>query len=260
MPDNLPDLVAHLKANPFVLGIVRYGRRLVDDASPAGDFDLAVFVEERSADLESIHFHCGPIPVDLSVRTVVDCQGEERLDWIDLQIAKGEILFDRTGALAPVLEQAAVRWADRGLELPQHAVNMNRFSQTHVLDKVRHRLDSDPLLCEFLLGSNIGWLVRTYFSVRGKPYPGERGALEYLAAEEGQMHRQINRFYGCQNLADKFSISQGLTEQGLAPIGGSWQRGELISFGTRADAEDLNEKGEALFVCLFGGSGENYGG
>ena len=55
---SLGELVDRLKGNPLVIGIVRYGGRLMDDQSTGGDFDLFLFLEARPEDVESLHFFC----------------------------------------------------------------------------------------------------------------------------------------------------------------------------------------------------------
>ena len=59
MDFRISDLIERLKANPEVLGIVRYGSRTIQDKSKGGDFDLFVIVQMRDPDLESIHFYWG---------------------------------------------------------------------------------------------------------------------------------------------------------------------------------------------------------
>jgi len=251
MPNDLPDLFSRLKENPLVLGVLRYGRRRLDDATPGGDFDLVVFVKNRPKDLESIHFHCGEIPVDLSLRTLDDLARESPLSWIDLIFSAAEILLDKTDDLEQMLRTAANRWRPESPSLGEHSINMNRFCQAHALDKVRHRLESDPLFSQFLLSTNIFWLVQTYFNVRLQPYPGEREALEYLQQEEPDIYQEIQKFYARTALSEKFQIAEELTKLVLSPIGGPWKKGELIPLGTNPAAENLQEQGEMIFEQLF---------
>lgn len=118
---------------------------------------------------------------------------------------------------------------------------------------MRYRLKTQPLFCEFLLGTNIYWLVQTYFKVRGLAYLDERLALEQLAKEAPQIGRNIAKFYGAKNLTEKLKITEALTEQVLSPLGGPWHKGEVIAFGVDDTAENLNEKGRQMFTHLFGG-------
>ena len=251
MLQNLRDLIARLERNPRVVGIVRYGSRRPDDVSPGGDFDLFVFVEERPSDVESIHFYVGDIPVDLSLRTMDDLRRSQPLTDIDYVLRDAEILYDRTGRLGHKLASLGERWGPSLRDLTEHEVNMNRFCQIHVLDKVKDRIHDNPILCEFLLGTNIYWFVQTYFRVRSIPYPGEKKALEWLEGKDPKVYGDIRYFYASHDLKEKLHISERLTELVLAPIGGSWRKGELVVFGTDTDAEHLQCKGQKVFSELF---------
>jgi hypothetical protein len=258
MLENLIDLVDQLKRNPRVLGIVRYGRRSPVDLLPGGDFDLFVFVEERLHDVESIHFHCGGIPVDLSLRTIEDLLREEPLSRIDRLLGEAEVLYDRTGKLREVLADLNERWRETPPEPTEHDVHMNRFYQQHTLDKVKGRTEKEPLLCEFLLATNIYWLVQAYFRVRSISYPGEKPALQYLESHEAEMCAEMQAFYSSHDINEKLKISERMTELVLAPIGGPWRRGELIVFGMSTNTKQLQSKGQEIFLGLFGVSAEKF--
>ena len=256
MLENVMDLIDQLKRNPRVLGIVRYGRRCPEDLLPGGDFDLFVFVEEWLPDVESIHFHCGRIPVDLSLRTIDDLRRDEPLSRIDYLLGEAEVLYDRTGILREVLADLKERWRETPPELTEHDVHMNRFCQQHALDKVKGRTEEEPLFCEFLLATNIYWLVQAYFRVRSISYPGEKPALQYLEKHEPEMCAEMQAFYSSRDLKEKLEISERMTELVLAPIGGPWRKGELIVFGTSTKAKQLQSKGQEIFLWLFGVSAE----
>ena len=253
---NLKNLVARLEASPSVVGIVRYGRRSLTDESPGGDFDLFVFVKERPPDIESIHFYVGDIPVDLSLRSLDDLRSDEPLTAFDTVLMDGEILYDETGILAQEIVSLGERWPPTSPALTEHEVHMNRFCQQHVLDKVRGRIADEPLLCEFLLATNIYWLVRTYFRVRCIPYPGEKDALEWLERNDPEAYTDMQYFYASHDLSEKLDVSERLTEAVLAPIGGPWRREELLVFGTNADVAHLQSKGPKVFSELFGSTVE----
>jgi hypothetical protein len=248
---DLPDLIRRLACNPQVIGIARYGGRSPRDTSLGGDFDIFVVVRERPVDLESVHFHCGGIPVDMNLRTMEDLRRDEPLTEIDHTVATAEILYDPTGTIAAVREDIGARWKPEASRLTEHEVGMNRFCQQHALDKVRHRLDTEPLLSELLLATNVYWLLMTYFRVRSRPYPGEKEALRIIGDEEPAAHALMAAFYDATDRGEKLRISEELTELVLRPIGGPWREGETISFGTHTDAVDLNETGEAFLRELL---------
>jgi len=226
-----------------VLGILRYGSN--DGLSGnGGDLDLFVIVSERPDDVESLHFYVGDTPVDLNVRTLTDLQRDQPLTEIDSAIADAEILFDRNGQVAAMQQQVEAKCPK---PLTEHQIAWERFCQQHVLDKVRGRLESHPTLAALLLNTNIHWLMSSYFRIRALPYTGEKNALEWLRANDPTVIEMIADFYATPSLEEKFSITQTLTDRVLAPIGGRWKPGELITFGTNDNVTNLKTKGERLF-------------
>jgi hypothetical protein len=251
--NDLPELIRRLRANPAVLGIARYGGRAAGDTEPGGDFDIFVIVRERPSDLESVHFHCGGIPVDMNVRDLADLRREAPLTEIDHAISDAELLHDPLGEVASLAKAARKRWAPQPARLTEHEVNFSRFCQRHALDKVRHRLDAEPLLADVLLSTNVYWLIQAYFRVRSLPFLGESPALCHLRENEPRVSALIKAFYAASSRAEKLSISDELTEAVLEPIGGPWRDGETLSFGTHADAAGLRQTGDALLRALVGG-------
>ncbi len=250
---DLPDLLRRLRASPRVVGVARYGGRAADDTTPGGDFDIFVIVRERPSDVESVHFQCGGIPVDMNVRDLDDLRRDEPLTEIDHTLATAEILHDPSGEVARLAASAREPWQPKAAKLTEHEVNMNRFCQRHALDKVRHRLESAPLLANLVLSTNVYWLIQTYFRVRSLPYPGEGPALRYLRENEPRACALIESFYGAPNRAEKLRLSDELTEIALEPIGGPWRDRETLSFGTHTDAVDLRVTGDALLQQLLSG-------
>ena len=258
MVDNLKALVTQLKRNPSVIGLARYGSRSPADLSAGGDFDLFVFVEDRPHDIESIHFYVAGIPVDLNIRCLEDLHRLEPLTPFDTALIDAEILYDRIGTLPQELAALDERWQREPGQLTEHGVNMRRFCQQHVLDKARGRTATDRLLCQFLLATNIYWLVEAYFAVRCLHFPGEKHALKWLSAKEPQIHAEISRFYESDDLDEKLEMNERLTELVLAPVGGPWRRDELMVLATGPDAVHLLSQGETIFRSLLGTTVNEY--
>ncbi len=253
--EDLSDLVARLIRNPRVIGIVRYGRRRADETERGGDFDLLVIVTERPHDVESIHFAVGDIPVDLSLRTVDDLRRTTPLSaMVDPLLPASELLFDRTGALRPEIAALPARWSREmspATRLTEAEVARRRFGHRHTLDKARHRLTAEPLLCHVLLSTNIYWLLQTHLAARGLPYEGENAALTWLESHDPQVYQAIERFFATQDLAEKLSVSEWLAERALAPIGGPWRGGEVLVLAANEEAAHLQAQGPPLFAELF---------
>lgn len=226
----LRDLVGRLASHPAVLGIVRYGGRSLDD-SGGGDFDVFLLVDDRPPELESIHFRVAGVPVDLNVRTWADLQRDPPLTAIDGALYAGEVLYDRDGGMAARLRTLGARHAPPPAP-SAHAVAFVRFSHRHALDKLRGRLEDNPVLCRLLLESNLYWLLENYFRVRRLPFPGEKAGLRHLERHEPEIWRDVLRFYAEDDLARRARIAEVLGERVLAPVGGLWREDEILTFGT----------------------------
>lgn len=248
---SVTDLIEKLKANPHVIGLVRYGSRPVHADSPGGDFDLFAFVHERDEDLEGIHFYWGELPVDLGLRTLDDLKRDKPVSFVDANVVEGEILFDRNGDLHQHLEAAYARWNRPGKSLSEPEIMACRFYQTHVLNKVKDRLESHPLFCEMLLSTNITWLLHIYFKIRAKSFPGEKAALEWIQEEEPEMFGKIESFFQTREIGEKFRLSVKLTDLVLAPTGGRWIQGEVLGLSENLAACNLKRKAETAFRRLL---------
>mgnify|MGYP001343407777 CR=1 FL=1 len=238
---SLKELGDRLMNNPLVTGMVRYGGRLLDDQSSGGDLDLFLFLDARPVQVESLHFFCRDIPVDLNIRALADLRRSEPLAFIDIALISGEILYDPTAALATELPLLRNRWPASPASLSEsHAT---RFHQSHVLDKVRGRLQRDPVLCHFLLSSNVLWLLETYFRVRGMGYLGEVAALDWLQDNDEEAYAAIRAFYGTPALWHKLAVIERLTDIVLNPIGGVRRREEILVLAAGDQTEGFQQCG-----------------
>ncbi|GGH78035.1 putative nucleotidyltransferase [Pullulanibacillus pueri] len=251
--ESLQELVNSLIQNPNVIGIIRYGSRKLDDLSPGGDFDIVVISNMRPKGLESIHFDVGDIPIDLSLRRLEDLRRDQPLSpTIDPLLPKGEILFDRQGILNKEMEGIQTRWKMETSAPTEEEMALRKFGHRHVLDKVRHRFESNPLLCHFLLSEDMYWKVISYFSVRSIPYEGESAALIWLKANDPKIYSLIEHFYALTDLSKKFQLSEQLTDLVLAPIEGPWKKGEILALPSDEEVTDLQAMGKSVYVHLFG--------
>jgi len=251
MINSLRELIERFKLHPNVIGLVRYGRRTVDDMSPGGDFDLFVIVKERPSGLESVHFHIEDITVDINFRTLKDLQSEHPITRIDINLASGEVLWVKFDALKDLLPKLSHRWK---AEASFHGANYyaaERFFQTHALYKVRGRLRSEPLFCNFILSTDIFWLVETFFRVRQLTFPGEKSALEAIRKHEPEIFCLIEEFYATNDVSEKYQIVEKLTDLVLEPIGGAWEKGEFLSLATSDKSENIQIQGRIFLKDLL---------
>jgi hypothetical protein len=119
-----------------------------------------------------------------------------------------------------------------------------------VLDKLKGRLLDDSTYSQFLLGTNVYWLIRSYFTLRGLPFPGEKRSPEYLRENEPAMSEHIDQFFDTLILERKLTLTRQLTEAILEPVGGAWQVGEILAFPRKA-RENINTLAADTFSSLL---------
>jgi hypothetical protein len=249
---SIEQMLAILKSQSDVLGLVTYGSDQHSIGYAQGDFDLFVVVQGKDPAVESLHFYVAGMPVDLNLITMDHLRrlkGDHGFAFFALQ--NGRVIFDRSGALAYEMRKLRERAASHiPQELSQHEVAFIRHGHRHVFDKLRNRLESMPLTSRFLLHSNLYWLVVNYFQIRGLPFRGEKHALEYLRQFDPEIYKGLEEFYGAQSLEQQVEISRRLSRRVLRPIGGLWREDEVLAFGD-SNQDDLQRRGMALFHHLF---------
>ena len=249
--DSVADVISTLQHHSDVLGLVEYGSDHRIDNYRTGDLDLYVVLRAEPS-VDSLHFYVAGVPVDLGLITldvIRTLRGAGSFEAAAL--VAGRVIYDPSRRVEHELVQLRQRHQSSAtVELSAHDIAFVRFGQKHVLDKVRGRLETQPLFCRFLLHTNIYWLVQNYFLVRGIPYQGETWAIDYLQAYESEIARHIADFYANSKLAEQVEIARTLTAAILAPVGGAWRDDEVLAFGENV-GEDLQQKGQSQFEILF---------
>lgn len=253
---SVDDLFARLRDNEKVAGLIRYGSAPALADYQTGDLDLFVVLSGEEPRVESLHFDVKGLPVDLNLLTLAGLKSLEPSFTFPAQaLRRGVIVFDRSGVVGAALNRLETGFAKLRPQVPSaHAVSFMRHGHRHLLDKLRGRLETEPLLANLLLNTNIHWLLESYFRLRGLPFGGERRALAYLREHEAELYGQLEAFYKTDDLAAKVEITEVLTAQVLGPVGGAWRRGEVLAFGRDEldSAERLAQQGARLYRDLFG--------
>jgi len=252
MVNNLKELIIQLKNNSNVVSIIEYGSRNYCDSSIGGDYDIFVIVKDRLFSIESLHFYINEIPVDLNIRTVEDLKKKEPLSFIDLSIFDGRIIYDKNNTVNKLLKENKGKWFQKKTDyISEHDIEFERFSKKHVLDKVKGRLKTNPVMCQLLLNTNVYWLLQSYFKFNNMNYPGEKGAINFIKKNEPDIYKKIKDFYHTDNLEEKVVLTKKLSNQILKNLGGLWQKDEIIAFGINNNIENLKKKGKKVYNELI---------
>jgi hypothetical protein len=200
----------------------------------------------------------GGVPVDLNLTTLEEIR---HLDATTtgfhlVALLDGRVLHDPTGQVTRELQDLRGRQREAPPdELSEQAIASTRHGHRHILDKIRGRLTTNPVLCHFLLSTDIYWLVQSYFRFRKLVFKGEKHAIEYLRNHEPEIFEAMAEFYSTPGLEQQVELVQTISDLVLAPIGGMWRKGEVLAFGDEA-CDDLPRRGYEAFHGLFGADQE----
>jgi len=219
--DSLERMILDLKSRPHVVGLLEYGSRKHTDMSPGGDYDLFVITDDNHRTPASgISFYVNGIPVDCGIRCRMDLDAMVRQRWKpDKCHHDNEIHFDR-------------------------------FAYRHVLDKVKHRIVSDPDYASFILNSNMLWLIETYMSHNNLPKGDYKAAWEHMRINRPNCYALLAEFHRECELIRKYEIEEVLSEQIMIPFGGLWRKDEVF-FHLRDESKPLSEEEKHYAISLI---------
>ena len=242
--NTIDEMIYALRNNPEVLGLIEYGSAECSDNEINGDYDLIVVFKQRDTEVESLHFHIGEVPVDLNIRSLEDIQDTWCAAGFDSIWLDGRIIYDPSGKIKQEIEELR----QRNAETPRKNHNLNftgmRHGARHILDKIRNRQESMTTLSSYLLHQGMYWIVPQYFQIRNLEFKGEKDALEYIQKHEPKMFQSITEFYKTTEKTRQTNLFQYVAETVLEPVGGLWNKDEVLTFGNQ-------KKGRELFDKLF---------
>lgn len=219
----------HLKDKSSVLGLLQYGARDYKDMRPGGDYDLCVVVgDDQNCGIAGLHFYINGIPVDCMVKTLSEMSrggGENEFDDV---LVGSKIIHDKHGLLEPLLKDQWQRCNFARPAMMPGEIAWERFTLQHVIDKVQHRLESNPLFAHFLLNANMLWLLCTYIRLNQLPIGNYMAALEYMEENDQDLYICFSDFHYTLDLSRKLAVAKMLVNRILESLNGGWGHDEVI--------------------------------
>jgi len=246
--NSISETIEILRSNPVVAGLAEYGSASYLDERIDGDYDLLVITNTCVPDVESLHFYVEDTPVDLNVRALEQIGAMSRADGFDSILLDARIIHDPSGQVGQALHELR----GRHLATPRPTIKQDRLAAMrhgakHTFDKLREQRDLPLTLKRYLLHQCVYWALPQYFEIRGLQYRGEKHGLAYLRENEPDLYHSLEAFYATTDPCEQARLARSIEEAVLAPVGGLWGDGELLTFGDQS-------KGEEVFRLLFGGA------
>lgn len=246
----LEDFITHLKNIPEVLGIVEYGGRTYTDMSLGGDYDLTVILNQKiSTNFNGFHFHIGDIPVDCMIITLDNLSQDYPDNEFLLVHLDCEILFDRDGSVEKALDIINTTWR-RSPDLNSVEISLYRFTFQHILDKLQHRLNSNPLYSSYFIYASFDWYLTCYARINNLPVGKAKHHLKFIEENDTVLFSYVHKLYESHSLEERFLYLSKCAELISKPIGGLWRKDEILFHQYDENANLPREKEKLINLLL----------
>jgi hypothetical protein len=217
----LDDVERYLGA--FVFGSVARGT-----ATAQSDFDVRVMIDEDNPCVNINHPVIGGVKLDLTFNSLAQLRrdtAQERTRATRLpMIAESLIIFDKTGALAALRDEA--RQATPPQATPDDH-QLLRFLIKHADDKVQRALDADPAAALFAMHLGLAELLDIDRRLHGRWEVSSKRLLADLRQTDPELATLIERFVGIGEIGPKFAAWRAIIAQVARPLQG-WEEVENI--------------------------------
>jgi hypothetical protein len=260
LPEPLHNAIDRLRRHDRVLGALLIGSLPAGALTPASDYDLVVVVDvgeplwyvgvtEIGGRFADLIFVAGHTLVQIQ-RLAAPVAHDHALAPVLRWLRNGVIVLDH-GGLRAAQEHARARSL---LALPDHPSAYSAwFGLNYNLAVIRRLLQSDDL--RYLAVADIRMAVYGhadlwfgYFAIRGQPWPGDKGAMRALEAQDPGYLALFRQFIAACERAEKARRYAELAALAAAPLGGLWPpgwTGENLAHPPLRAAELLGEPGAA---------------
>lgn len=241
--------IDHLKSKSDVVGIVEYGGRTYCDMSPGGDYDLTVITRSPVAvGIGGLHFNIAGIPVDCVIVSIDDFKAATPKSPFMLAHLNCTILFDRDNITKALLESIKTRWRSDP-ELTEREIGWFRFTVTHVIDKLKHRLHDDVLYSNYFMAASLECFLSCYARIENLAVGQPKLHFRHMEEHDPEMYRHFSSFYETTDTGEHFRLLQLIAQHVTKEIGGLWREDEPI-FQLEADTASTEEK-DKIMELLF---------
>lgn len=194
-----------LKLKKDVVGIVEYGGRTYSDMSVGGDYDLTVITRSPvAANIGGVHFHIAGIPIDCMILSTNDFKEDNPKSPFWLVHLNCKILFDRDNITKDLLNSIQSKWQHH-VELTEREIGWFRFIVSHVIDKLKNRLQEDVLYSNYFMSSSLELYLACYARIKkleaGKP----KLHFQYMKENDVELYGYFNSFYETTDVSEHFS-------------------------------------------------------
>lgn len=235
IPPELDQVLAQLRANARVAGVLVIGSLSNQTLSPSSDYDLVFFIADmaplwyvgvatigqRFADLIFVSTEAIERIQDLSAAIPATHELAPIVRWLQ----QGTVVIDRDQALHRV--QQCIQRQDLIEPISDQAVHAAWFAINFNLAVARRYVESPDILYQTTADIRIAVYGHTdlwfhYFTIRKLSWEGDKAAVAYLRGHDPSYLALYQRFIETTDRQAKLACYEQAARHATAPLGGLW--------------------------------------
>src|SRR5579863_6193001 len=213
--------IERLERHDRYLAALIFGSLARGMTTEKSDLDVIVLVDEDNSCSNVNHPIIDGVKLDLTfisfdqlkARTKREMEERERIPIV----AESLIVFDKTGTLAQLQEQASVVMPKA--VLPEE-IQFLQFMFYHGNNKVERNLESDPMTALFVMHVGLNEFLKYHYQLQQRWWISSKRMLVDLRSWDAPLAQLIERFVATCEIHTKFALWSAIIDHILKPLGG----------------------------------------
>ena len=223
----LSEVFSQLEKHPDVEAVLMIGSGAGSELKPYSDFDVPIILRQNTGNIfatiayiegkvgEFYFFDKTKLLNTINAKEVDANSIEGKLiEWS----RTAKIIFDKSGIVEKLSKKiGSLSITDTVVYNNWHSVNYNYWQNK------RYFLSQDPLYLQALeirLLYSVPEILVAYFSLRGKPWRGEKKAVTYFKENDHEFSTLFDRYTKALTTDEKFRLYEDMASRALEPFGG----------------------------------------
>lgn len=233
----LDDLLARLREQEVVSGILLMGTAGTAALTPTSDYDLLLVFSELSVPLRMVttwvdgrltEFYCTTTQaVERVAANPSNVAGDSEEGTLVTWLREGRIDHDRDQSLATA--QAHVRREPPPTAGSDSEIHEARRKISYNVAQLNRYLAADDPVSQVVVDLRLLYslfeVILHYFTVRHLPWRGEKAAVRYWREHDPDYLALLRQCLAEGDRRRKAKLYETLAQRTLAPVGGLWERG-----------------------------------
>ncbi|HCI82253.1 MAG TPA: hypothetical protein DHW02_21475 [Ktedonobacter sp.] len=213
--------IQHLQHDERYLAAFIFGSLARGEATEHSDFDVKVIVDEDNDCTNVNHPIIGDVKLDITFHSFAQAKAQLEREMKERErvpmLAESLIVFDKTGELATLQEQAR---QVRPKPVPPEEYQFMQFMFYHGNNKVERNLKNDPITALLVMHVGLNDFLHWHYRLQQRWWVSSKRLLRDLRTWDEPLAHLLEQFVVTSELHEKFALWSAIIDHILEPLGG----------------------------------------